>query len=70
MLDTVAGTRESVMDKAEILLSWSLREDKHINYNYQKGQSAMINIFVRAETTFVFCVLIIYYSSWNRGSTK
>lgn len=36
-LNIVAGTRESVVHKAEILLSWCLREDKHINYNYQNG---------------------------------
>lgn len=34
-LNIMAGTRESMIDKAEILLPWSLREDKHINYNYQ-----------------------------------
>lgn len=34
-LDIVAGTRESMIDKAEILLSWCLKEDKHIHYNYQ-----------------------------------
>ena len=36
-LDGVAGTGESLIDKAETLLSRSLREDKHIHCNYQNG---------------------------------
>lgn len=53
--DIVSGTRKSVVDKAEIVLSWSLREGKHI--------SGMINIFVRGGATsvvFLFFLSLLF----------